>query len=276
MTAHSLNAGVVTRREYKRMELQITVDGLRLDAHLAEPRRSGPVPGVVLCHGFPTDARGAATSAATFPQLADRIARECSWAALSFTFRGAGGSEGDFSGDGWKRDVSGAVAALDARDDVHGVWVIGVREGGTVALCAAATDERIKGIAILSAPGSLRDVARDANRLLDEARGTRLVRTEGFPPDVGAWAREVAALDAVAAARRLGDRPLLVLHGSDDRVVPLDDARRIVAAAGPSASLQIVQLAGNRLRHDPRAVATLLGWLDRQVAFAAPPAQRGE
>jgi uncharacterized protein len=258
------------------MEAKITVDGLRLDAHLAAARRPGPVPGVVLCHGFPTDARGAATAASTFPQLADRIARECNWAALSFTFRGAGGSEGDFSGDGWTRDVSAAVAMLDDRDDVHGVWVIGVREGGTIALCTAATDDRIRGIATLSAPASLRDVARDGNRLLEEARRMRLVRTEGFPPDVGAWARGVAALDAVAAAGRLGDRPLLVLHGSDDRVVPLDDARRIVAAAAPSATLQIVQAAGNRLRHDPRAVATLLGWLDRQVAFAGPGADQEE
>ena len=258
------------------MDLEITVDGLRLDAYLAEPRRPGPVPGVVICHGFPTDARGAVTAAATFPQLADRIARECNWAALSFTFRGAGGSEGDFSGDGWVRDASAAVAALNDRDEVHGVWVIGVREGGTVALCAAAADERIRGIAALSAPASLRDIARDESRLLDEARRTRLVRTEGFPPDVGAWARAIGALDAVAAARRLGDRPLLVLHGSDDRVVPLEDARQIVNAAGPSAALQIVPMAGNRLRHDPRAVATVLGWLDRQFAFAGPAGLREE
>jgi uncharacterized protein len=253
------------------MELEITVDGLRLDGHLAPPRQPGPVPGVVLCHGFPTDPRGAATSAATFPQLADRIARECNWAALSFTFRGAGGSDGDFSGDGWRRDLSAAVEALEARPDVNGVWVIGVREGGTLAICAAASDDNIRGIATLAAPASLRDVARDANRLLDEARRMRLVRTDGFPPDIGAWARTVAGLDAVAAADRLGERPLLVLHGSDDAVVPPDDARRIAAAAGGHAELQIIQAAGNRLRHDPRAVAALLGWLDRQIHSTGLP-----
>lgn len=247
------------------MEREVTVDGLRLDSHLAASRRPGPVPAVVICHGFPTDARGAATAAATLPQLADRIARECGWVAMSFAFRGAGGSEGDFSGDGWVRDVSAAVGALDERPDVLGVWVIGIREGGAIALCAAATDDRIRGLATLAAPASLRDVARDANRLLEEARSLRLVRTDGFPPDVGAWARSVASLDAVAAAAALGDRPLFVLHGSDDRVVPPEDARRIAAAAGPNAELHIIQAAGNRLRHDPRAVAALLGWLDRQV-----------
>ena len=75
------------------MERDVTVDGLRLDTHVAAPRLPGPVPAVVICHGFPTDAHGAVTAAATLPQLADRIARECGWLAMSFAFRGAGGQE---------------------------------------------------------------------------------------------------------------------------------------------------------------------------------------
>ena len=79
------------------------------------------------------------------------------------------------------------------------------------------------------------------------------------------WGRELAALDAVVAARKLGDRPLLVLHGADDSDVPLDEARALVEAGGERAELCVVQGAGHRLRHDPRAIATLLGWLDRQL-----------
>ncbi|MEA3018982.1 MAG: hypothetical protein QOI47_506, partial [Actinomycetota bacterium] len=33
--------------------------------------------------------------------------------------------------------------------------------------------------------------------------------------------------------------------------------------------LRIIQSAGHRLRHDPRAIAVLLGWLERQAAAAA-------
>jgi putative redox protein len=55
-----------------------------------------------------------------------------------------------------------------------------------------------------------------------------------------------------------------VLHGSEDDVAPLDDARLLTDAHG-DAELRIVATAGRRLRHDPRAVASLLGWLDRQV-----------
>ena len=46
---------------------------------------------------------------------------------------------------------------------------------------------------------------------------------------------------------------------------PAADARALADAAAPNSELRFVQAAGHRLRHDPRAVATLLGWLDRQV-----------
>jgi len=36
-----------------------------------------------------------------------------------------------------------------------------------------------------------------------------------------------------------------------------------------AADLRIVDGGGHQLRHDPRAVATLLGWLDRQRNMAA-------
>jgi putative redox protein len=92
-----------------------------------------------------------------------------------------------------------------------------------------------------------------------------MIRTGDFPRDRAAWAREVARVDAVAAASRFRGRPLLVLHGVDDAEVPVADARALADAAGASAELRLVHGAGHRLRHDPRAIATLLGWLDRQV-----------
>ena len=56
---------------------------------------------------------------------------------------------------------------------------------------------------------------------------------------------------------------MLVLHGDDDDSVPSSDARQLVQAHG-SAELRIIDGAGHRLRHDPRALAILLGWLERQ------------
>jgi putative redox protein len=58
------------------------------------------------------------------------------------------------------------------------------------------------------------------------------------------------------------------MHGSDDEIVPTADSR-VLAEAHGSAELQIISGAGHRLRHDPRAMAILIGWLDRQRTLAA-------
>jgi putative redox protein len=55
------------------------------------------------------------------------------------------------------------------------------------------------------------------------------------------------------------------MHGSEDEVVPVLDSRALADAHG-SADVRIIDGGGHQLRHDPRAVAVLLGWLDRQRA----------
>jgi uncharacterized protein len=264
MTAHSLNAGVLTiKQDNQPLNEALVSDGLRLAAHLAWPQGAGRVPALVLCHGFPVGPRGAATSAATYPDLAERVARDTGWAALAFNFRGAGTSEGDFSAEGWLADLRAAVDSLAGRDDVSAVCVAGVAEGGTVAICEAGGDPRVAGVATLGAP-LVPFHHRDPGELLAHARRVGMVRTPAFPPDPAAWERQVAALDALAAARRLAPRPLLVVHGTADDVVAVSGAQALAEAGGPGAELRLVHAAGHRLRHDPRAVALLLGWLDRQ------------
>lgn len=243
------------------MEERIEVDGLALAAHVARPATTASVPALVLCHDFPTPPRGSLASGLTFPELADRIARDVGWLVFTFNFRGTGGSEGDFSIGGWLADQRMAVDLLTERDEVSGVWMVGTGVGGTLALCTAATDERVRGVATLGAQVRLRDW--DTARFVEHCRRMGVLRSDA-PVDLAAWARETNEVDAVAAAGKLAPRPLLVLHGSDDDVAPLDDARLLADAHG-DAELRIVALAGRRLRHDPRAVASLLGWLDRQT-----------
>jgi fermentation-respiration switch protein FrsA (DUF1100 family) len=247
------------------MDESILSSGVRLAAHVAVPTVAGPTNGLVLCHGLANEPRGAATVGTTFPDLADRLARDAGWHVLTLNLRGTGTSEGDFSVGGWIADLRAAVQALASRSEVRGVWTCGFGHGGTFAVCEAADDPLVRGVATVAGPVSLASWARGPRGLLAHAREMGMVRTPGFPPDPAAWAREVATLDAVAAARRLGGRPLLVLHGADDDEVPTAEARAVAVAAGVNAELRLVPGAGHRLRHDPRAIATLLGWLDRQV-----------
>jgi uncharacterized protein len=88
------------------------------------------------------------------------------------------------------------------------------------------------------------------------------ITTPGFPASFDEWSRAFRRFRPIEAARRFAPRPLLVMHGDDDESVPTTDARQLAIAHG-SAELSVLVGAGHRLRHDPRAVAVLFGWLDR-------------
>lgn len=248
------------------MDTIIESEGLRLGAHIARPpaatdeaRRA-----LLVCHGFPTGPRWAESSGRTYPEFADRLAEEAGWVVMAFNFRGTGESEGDFSLGGWMADIRAAIDHLLAEDDVGGVWLVGFRTGGALAVCTAGEDERVRGVASFAAPADFSDWTADPRRFLETARELGVIRTPGFPPDFERWARELAEIRPVALIGKVPPRPLLIVHGSLDDVVSLDDARVLADAADNEAELRVITGARHWLRHDPRAVAVLLGWLDRQ------------
>jgi len=248
---------------------RFSVDGITLAGHLALPPTSGgPRPGVVLCHGFPTGHGSGPKSAHTYPQLADRIAHDVDCVVLAFNFRGCAPSGGRFSMPGWRNDVRAAVGDLAARADVSGVLAVGFGTGGALCICAAAGDPRIAAVAALGAPADFADWAGSPRQLAEHADSLGLFGSRGIPQDFNQWSRDLRSIRAVACAEELSPRPLLVLHGADDDTVPALDARAVADAHG-AAELKIVSGAGHQLRHDPRAVALLLGWLDRHRAEAA-------
>lgn len=51
----------------------------------------------------------------------DRIANDLGWAALTFTFRGCGASEGDFSMQGWMDDLRNAINHLEEEVSPNGI-----------------------------------------------------------------------------------------------------------------------------------------------------------
>src|SRR5262249_32929246 len=199
----------------------------------------------------------------TMPELADRLAAEMGWAALAFAYPGCGESQGQFSLGGWMEDIVNAVGYVDAAVRPVGIWLAGFGTGGALAVCAAAGDERVRGVAAGGAPGDFDDWAAHPRRLLEHGREGGGITDPNFPPSLDARARALRDIRAVARGRQYAPPPVLVVHGSDDEVVPSFDAR-VVADAHGSAELRFINGAGHALRHDPRAVAVLLGWLDRQ------------
>jgi len=251
-------------------KLFTSTDGVEIAGHLARPRIAPGtyVPGLVISHGFPHLQQGGKLSARSFPELAERIATEMGWMVLVYTFRGCGDSTGDFSLLGWRDDLLAAAEFLGGTDGVKGVWCAGFGTGGALSVCAAGIDPRIRGVATMGAPADFDDWANHPRRLLQHARDTGIIRSPSYPPAFDPWARQIREVRAVAAIELLRPRPLVVMHGSDDEVVPVFDAR-VLADEHGDADLRIIDGGGHQLRHDPRAIAVLLGWLDRQRTLTA-------
>jgi pimeloyl-ACP methyl ester carboxylesterase len=246
------------------MDVEIPSGAVRLAGYVAQPPVAEPEPPtLVLCHGYPSGALGASLTGRSYPALADRIANE-GWRVVTFTFRGCGGSTGNFSLGGWLDDL---LAVVDQADTFGGptraVWLAGFGTGGGLCVAAAARRAEIAGVAVLGTPADFNDWASHPRRLLQHAREIGAITDPAFPPAMDAWTRQLSDIRPVDDASVMAPRSLLVLHGSDDESVPSFDARVLGDAHG-SAELRIVTGAAHDLRHDPRAVAILLGWLDRE------------
>ncbi|MGH9089117.1 MAG: hypothetical protein ACRDYZ_13575, partial [Acidimicrobiales bacterium] len=87
-------------------------------------------PMLLLCHELPRGAGGAHDAGRAYPALADRLAGESGLRVVAGMLRGAGGSDGDFSADGWLEDLA-FVLDQEATPDTE-VWAVGFGLGAAL------------------------------------------------------------------------------------------------------------------------------------------------
>lgn len=164
---------------------------------------------------------------------------------LLFDFRGRGESDGDICSLAYHElaDLHGAVAYTLGRMPQAELGVIGYSMGAAVALLGTAAEPRIRAVVADSPFASIRRVVGSAytQRRLPAAPMLRLsdaVNRWRYGYDYGA----VQPVDVVAA---IAPRPLLLIHGSEDRTIPLDHGEEIYAAAGEPKELWVIPGAGH-------------------------------
>ncbi len=222
----------------------------------------------VLCHGFPVEPDSASRTGRSYPALADRLAQESGWRVLTGCLRGVGPSEGDFSLSGWLEDLGSLTERATQLAAGGGVWLVGFGTGGSLSICLAGSEAAgkfpVRGAASLGGSSSFAGWGRDVKGMAEFAKSVGVIKSDGFPSDLEEWGRSFIDIDPLAAAARISPRPLLVVHGTDDDGISTEDARSLIDAGGPGAELHLLGGGSHRLRADPRAIALLIGWLERQ------------
>jgi putative redox protein len=195
-------------------------------------------------------------------------------ALARFDFTGAGLSEGDFSQSLLSqrvRDIAAVRETLLPRFPGVPLFLVGSSFGGSAALLYAASHpDQLAGMVTWAAPADVCDtfsrhsaplVARleQGEEVEVTERGTRFRFTPRFLEDIRRH-RPEQAMDASFST------PLLIIHGSNDEVVPVDHAHRLARAAGGHAELVILPHAGHRFAGMvPRLIQTTIEWIVRHV-----------
>lgn len=197
--------------------------------------------------------------------LGDRVASDTGWLVVTLGFTGASGPGGRFSVDAWLADIGAGVTYLLTEGHVDGVWLAGFSMAGAVVLAFAGLDARIRGVATFGAPADLHEWLIEPRHTVEHFRSLGLKADLEAGRATDGWLKEVRDLRPLDLIAKVPPRSVLLVHGADDEVVSLVEARALADAAEGQVDLRVLAGAGHGLRYDPRAVAILLGWLDRQA-----------
>lgn len=245
-------------------QLLIPSHGLGMNALLFVASGKGPHPTVILMHGLPGNERNL--------DLAQAI-RRAGWDVLTFTYRGAWGSPGDFSISNSMEDTAAALdfarspAGAKFGIDPRHIVLAGHSMGGATAEMTASAATGLEGL-ILIDPWNVGGGTSKGGRTSAELAKN----FDDFGNSLHGATPETVAENAVAnrskwdlvqAARHFRGLPVLMLtatYGIGDRDRPVTDAMK---SAG--ASVTAIQMDTDHSFSDHRIALSeaVVDWLDR-------------
>ncbi len=190
---------------------------------------------VILAHGY-VDNRQFLLPEAAFLTRAG-------YGVLLFDFRGHGdsGSATATLGDHERRDLRAALDFVASQPDIDPdrIGGLGFSMGAAILAGVAAEDERLRAVVIESSYATLDDVIKQRLSLPGVLRDP-LVR-------VFEW-RENANIEAVRPVDdlcRISPRPVLLIYGDQDDVLPPGSQQRMVAAICPPTETWLIHGVGH-------------------------------
>ncbi|MDC3284636.1 alpha/beta fold hydrolase [Opitutales bacterium] len=167
--------------------------------------------------------------------LAEAVAAE-GLPVLRFSFSGNGGSGGDFRQSTISKEVDDLKAVLSAAD-ASGYRVIyaGHSMGGAVGVLAAASDERIK--LLISLAGMVNTQAFYEREFGEVTPDSGCMWEEASCPLSSTFKDDLESIITTAPKASEVKVPWLLVHGTEDDVVPIEDSQEIFAHANEPKKL---------------------------------------
>ncbi|MDP2663336.1 MAG: prolyl oligopeptidase family serine peptidase [Dehalococcoidia bacterium] len=242
----------------------LKVDNIEIRGAVYVPEGDRKYPGLIISHGIPAGVQDPHDRG--YPWLAERFCSEGFLTAI-FNFRGCGLSGGNFHIRGWMRDLKAVVGYLWGWPglDRNALSLMGFSAGAAASVYVGARDSRVTAVVSCSCPAEFehfRDV-QAARGFLKTAREIGIIRRKGFPPSLPDWMGGFAEVAPVRWVAGITPRPLLILHGSRDELIPVEHAWELHRAAGEPKQIHIIKGAGHRLRPEEEAIRVALDWLKR-------------
>jgi alpha/beta superfamily hydrolase len=240
-----------------------------------------PAPAVLICHGL--NSQGFHVLKA-YGQLARSACRK-GFVVVLFDFQGVGKSTGLFDyGIGEQKDVRCMVGYVASRLEVLSdkIFVVGHSLGGAVSLYALRQEKRVKGLVLWSTPKNhdynvRKFIARTRgkrglysflivsriDKLIDVSRFYRL-EVYGVNLRPRDLREKLMSLNECEAISKLQGLPVLVMTGSDDKVVGVDEAQEVFNSAHePKSFLTIVGADHTFRRKEDELVSATIDWIEK-------------
>jgi len=246
----------------------LTVDNFWLPGEVYFPETARqPCPALCLCHGIPSG-QPVSSGDTGYPGLAERFCA-AGFITLIFSFRGAGQAQGNLDMLGWTRDLNAAIDYLTSLQEVDKspLCLLGSSAGAAISVYVAANDPRVSSLVTFACPAEfsfLTDKQR-ARATIDQFRSIGLIKDGGFPPSVDNWLDGFKTVSPLKWIDKVSPRPLLLIHGDQDDLVPVEHVHKLFEKAGQPKELVIIPGAGHRLRLEERALNTALDWLKASI-----------
>ena len=181
---------------------------------------------------------------------------------LRFSFAGNGTSGGRFADSTISKEVEDLTAVLDALADYE-ICYVGHSMGGAVGVLAAGQDERVK--LLVSLAGMVHTEAFAVREFGEVTPDQGCMWDEPDCPLSQAYMDDMAQIGTVVERGAEIGVPWLLVHGTGDDVVPIEDARDILVKASDKAEIFIIEGADHVFsEHADGMVEKVTSWVGSQ------------